>query len=58
MIGKAEQVHAQRIVTARKPQNIDSEIDQITKRIEKEQQRYSSLTHLPGYFLFINISDS
>ncbi|XP_038056930.1 structural maintenance of chromosomes protein 6-like [Patiria miniata] len=38
MIGKAKQVHAERIATARKPQNIDSEIDQITKRIEKEQQ--------------------
>ncbi|XP_022097064.1 structural maintenance of chromosomes protein 6-like [Acanthaster planci] len=38
MVGKAKQIHPERVVTARKPQNIDSEIDQITKRIEKEQQ--------------------
>ncbi|XP_071807403.1 structural maintenance of chromosomes protein 6-like [Asterias amurensis] len=38
MVVLAQQVHAERIVTNRKPKNIDSEIDQITKRIEKEQQ--------------------
>ena len=40
MIVKAKQIHAERIKTSRKPSSIDSEIEQVSKRINKEKERY------------------